>query len=150
MKSLTSSVVFVAILAVFCSLACAQAPLPVVRTFVHHEISAFTNSPNQGSGGRAAPMLSANGNRIAFAHYVPATNRIFVMNSDGSGQQQVDSYTALCNCSSMVDISADGSKIVSSDSVQLRISDSAGARSLLALDSNNISDIRISGDGTKV
>lgn len=117
----------------------------VLRTLVYHEITAVTTDiiPN--------PILSASGNRAVFT--VPGTpNQIFVVNADGSGLRPVDAYPALCGCNSMLDISADGSKVISSEAVQLRLAnaDGSGARPLVVLDSNEIRYIRISGDGSKV
>ena len=77
--------------------------------------------------------------------------RIFVVNFDGTGQIGVDSYP-LSGTARMLDISADGSKVVSSSSFEVRIAngDGSGALSLIALSDGWISAIAISGDGTKV
>jgi hypothetical protein len=74
------------------------------------------------------------------------------MNADGSGEQEVDAYTALCGCGSMVDLSVDGLRIVSTDGLQLRIADvnGGGGRELLALDSGELNAVRISGDGSTI
>lgn len=121
---------------------------------VYHELTAFAANAND--RGEQAPILSDDGRRLAFA-LAPGTedptkpNRIFVMNADGSGQREVDSYPSLCFCGSAIDLSADGRTIVSTDAVQLRIADgTGGGRELIALDSNEINAARISGDGTKV
>ncbi|HEY7031623.1 MAG TPA: hypothetical protein VH482_09865 [Thermomicrobiales bacterium] len=127
----------------------------LAATLVYHEITAFSISPT--GGGEEAPILSDDGEHIAFG-VAPGTedpanpNRIFVMNADGSGQHEVDSYTTYCYCGSMIDISADGGTVISTDSVQLRIADGASGdgRELIALDSNEINAARISGDGTRV
>jgi dipeptidyl aminopeptidase/acylaminoacyl peptidase len=128
-------------------------PAPqILRTLVHHQITSF-----QQDLALSAPVLSGNGNRIAFTDG-PGTgsadkpNRIYAINADGTDQKEIDSYTSRCFCGSYVDISDDGSKVVSTDSVQLRIAnaDGSGAKSLVVLDSNEINDMKISGDGTKV
>jgi hypothetical protein len=122
----------------------------VVRTLAYHEISAFTGNATTG------PLLSANGTRIAYA-VAPGTedplkpNRIFVMNSDGSGNLEVDAYTSLCFCGSMVAISGDGNTVVSSDATQVRVAGADGSKKgSLVLTSNEISDIAISADGLQI
>ena len=69
-----------------------------------------------------------------------------------SGEQEVDSYPSLCGCGSLIDLSADGARIVSSDSVQLRVAEASGGggRELLALDSGELNAVRISGDGSTI
>ncbi len=123
------------------------------RTLAYHEITAFTVSPN--TRGEEAPIIGDDGLHIAYAVAPgtgdPATpNRIFMMNVDGSGTQEVDSYVSLCYCGSSIDLSADGGTVISTDSVQLRIADSGGSRELISLDSNEINAARISGDGSLV
>ena len=130
-------------------------PLTDIRTLAYHQLTQWTTGANQ--RGEEAPILSDDGQRIAFAR-APGTadpanpNRIFVMNADGSGEQEVDAYTSLCGCGALIDLSGDGSRIVSSDSVQLRIAEvsGGGGRELLALDSNELNAVRISGDGSTV
>jgi hypothetical protein len=122
-----------------------------VRTLVYHEITSLTTPFSDN------PVLSADGARAAFAVAPgtgdPATpNRIFVVNADGTGLREVDAYKTLCFCGSDLDISADGSRVISSDAVQLRIAnaDGSGARPLVTLDSNEIWWSDITGDGSKV
>jgi hypothetical protein len=122
-------------------------------TLVYHEITAFTTSPT--GTDEEAPIISDDGQHVAYGVAAGSgstdPNRIFEMNADGTDQHEVDSYQHSCDCGSMIDISADGSKVVSTDSVQLRIADGTGAgRELIALGSNEINGARISGDGTKV
>src|SRR5262249_23966040 len=103
-----------------------------VRTLVYNEITAlprlFTNM-NVGLG----PELSASGNRAVFADApgpeAVRTNDIYVINADGTSQTQtlVDSYPQDCFCSAQVDISSDGSKVISTDSVQLRSANADGS-----------------------
>lgn len=131
------------------------APAEVLRTFVHHEITRLPSSPNVGGG--QGPVLSSDGSRAVFA-VAPGTgdpakpNRIYVVNADGSGLREVDAYQTLCFCGSLVDISANGLRVLSSDAVQLRIAstEGGGGRTLLTLNSNELAAIRISGDGNRV
>ncbi len=146
---------WVALMVLFLSPLCTLSGVTVQRHLVYHQITGPTE-PFSGIPG--TPRLCANGNRVALTLPPsgtgnPATpNRIFVMNPDGTGLQQVDSYTSLVFSGSNLDISADGSKVVSTDSVQIRVcnGDGSGATPLIALDSNEINDLAISGDGTKV
>jgi hypothetical protein len=132
-----------------------EAAAVVQRSLAYHQISSFTTQMN--TGAPEAPIISRDGNFIAYAMAPgtgnPATpNKIFRINADGSGNHEVDSYTTFCFCGSMIDISDNGGKIISSDAVQLRIAngDGTGRRTLFALDSNEINSIKISGDGSKV
>jgi Tol biopolymer transport system component len=127
---------------------------PVSWTFVYDQITSFTTAID--TGGEAAPILSNNGQRIAFAraYYLNNDNleHILAISFDGSGQTDVDSYPNYCFCVPALRMSADGSKIVSSDSVQVRIANGngSGATPLIALNNNQINAIAISGDGSKV
>jgi Tol biopolymer transport system component len=130
----------------------AQQGQGIINTLVYHQITSFTSDPIINS----TPLLSDDGNRIVFAQAPgpePArTSHIFVINADGSGQHEVDTYEQRCSCGADLDISADGSTVISTDSVQLRIAnaDGSGRQSLIELDGNEIGYIRISGDGSKV
>ena len=130
----------------------AKAGSGLVRTLAYHQITSFTSDLIINS----APLLSGDGNRVVFAQ-APGpepvrTSHIFVINADGTGQLEVDTYEQRCGCGASLDISADGSKVISSESVQLRIAngDGSGALLLVALQSNEINAIAISGDGSKV
>jgi hypothetical protein len=120
-------------------------------TYTYHQITNLT----EGSGYLGFPVLSADGTTGVFSDAPgtgdPATpNRIYTIGFDGSGMREVDSYTSLCYCNSFVDISADGSTVISSESVQVRIADGGGARDLITLASNEITAISLSGDGETV
>ncbi|MBV9470737.1 MAG: carboxypeptidase regulatory-like domain-containing protein, partial [Abitibacteriaceae bacterium] len=129
----------------------ASVPGTILRTLIYHQISSLTASPGM-------PIMSANGNKIAFTLPPQGTedpnqpNGIFVMNTDGTGMVKVDSYQSFCFCNSTLAISADGSLVASTDTVQLRVAraDGSGATPLVAFDSNEINSISISGDGSKV
>ncbi|MDQ3656276.1 MAG: hypothetical protein M3457_14520 [Chloroflexota bacterium] len=107
------------------------------------------------SGSVGYPVLSADGTTAVFVE-APGTsdpaipNRIFVIGSDGSGLTEVDAYQTLCFCGSMVDISADGATVVSTDGVQVRIADAGSARELVSLTSGEITSLVIAGDGETV
>jgi hypothetical protein len=134
----------------------AAPPLADIRTLAYHQLTQWTTAVNDRS--EESPLLSDDGQRIAFARAPGAVddpanpNRIFVMNADGSGEREVDAYPPLCGCGSLIDLSADGSRIVSMDGVQLRVADvnGGGGRELLALDSGELNAVRISGDGSTI
>jgi hypothetical protein len=76
---------------------------------------------------------------------------VFVVDADGSNVKQVDSYTALCGCDSIVAISADGNTIASSDHVQTRIVDLNGTlKHSIVFDSNETSAIALDATGSTV
>jgi hypothetical protein len=133
----------------------ASASLEVLRTLVYHELTAWDAGVNDGH--EQAPIVSDDGETIAFARAPgsgdPANpNRIFVIGADGAGEREVDAYQTRCYCGSMIDVSADGSTVVSTEAMQLRIADGDGSsgRELLAIDSNEINALRVSGDGQTV
>ncbi len=119
--------------------------------FVYHQI---TNLPEE-TGTLGYPVLSGDGTTGVFTEAPgsgdPATpNRIFTIAADGSGMTEVDSYTSLCFCGSLVDISNDGGAVVSTDGVQVRIADAGGARELIVLGGGEISAVVITGNGQTV
>src|SRR5262249_46958474 len=90
-----------------------RGPSTGLRTLGHHEITA-SSAPVDGYGG-ATPVLTANGNRAAFSALTFDPNRvahIYLINTDGTGQQEVDTYP-VGNGVSALDVSADGSKVIS-------------------------------------
>ena len=127
----------------------------VIRTIVYNQISNFTTRLNITGPGRGAsypqPALGSNGTRLAFAiSDSSGMNEIYVMNSDGTGQLEVDHYAPECFCGSWVDLSSDGSVIVSSDHVQLRLVNATGSGFKKLADNRSITDFRITGSGTKI
>jgi len=122
----------------------------IVRTVAYHQITALMASPT------SAAVMSRNGKTIAFAvapgNEDPANpNKIFVVNSDGTGLKQVDSYVSRCFCGSMVAISDDGQTIVSTESMQVRVVGADGTlKGKVEIDSNEINELAISGNGQKV
>ncbi|MEZ4500097.1 MAG: hypothetical protein R2839_08420 [Thermomicrobiales bacterium] len=119
--------------------------------YAYHQITNLT----EGSGNLGFPVLSADGSTAVFSDAPgtqdPATpNRIYTIASDGSGLAEVDSYVPLCFCGAIVDINSDGTAVVSSDSMQIRLAGSAGVVPLITLTSNEISTVAITGDGLTV
>ncbi len=125
----------------------------ILRTLVYHEITSLNQSPVAGTGGtsQAVPILSWNGNRAAFVLQTgPVEFRLFVINADGSGQREVDSYTNIGGVP-LVDISADGSKVLSSAGRRIRLVNADGANPHDVIQvSDGFIQIRLSADGTKV
>ena len=119
--------------------------------FVYYQITDLS----EGSGHVGDPVLSADGTRAVFVD-APGTgepetpNRVFVTSFAGGAITEVDAYESLCSCGSVVDISADGATVVSTDTVQVRIADAAGSRSLVTLASNEISGMKITGDAQTI
>ncbi len=127
-------------------------PIPsIVRTIAYHQITSLPD----GAVYRTSTAISGNGAVIAFTHD-RGPNEIYTMNFDGTGQHLVDSYRALCYCGSTVDISDDGSRIVSTEGKQIRLVANGAAQPLLTTDdsaaghSAGISGLRIEGDGRRV
>lgn len=119
--------------------------LSIVRTMAFHQL---TSLPDNGPDLRSSTALSGNGKVIAYT-YNGSPNLIYVMNFDGTGQRQVDSYAGQCFCPAIVDISDDGSVVVSTEERQVRIVDSNGALGLITVDTG-VAGLRIEGDGGRV
>jgi uncharacterized protein (TIGR03437 family) len=121
--------------------------LSVVRTIAYHQITSLPDAPVY----RDSMAMSGDGTVIAYSHDA-GPNQIYAMNFDGTGQRMVDSYKPLCSCGSTVVISDDGSRIVSSEGIQIR----QGGQPLLVTDDNAaghsayISGLAIEGDGRRV
>jgi hypothetical protein len=121
--------------------------LDPIRTFAYHELTRLPATPTYW------PVISADGSAVAFTTAAANATRIGVnlMKSDGTGLQEIDSYQPKCFCAGKVDISADGKSVVSNDAVQIRFAQAgAAARPVLVLNSNEIWDVRLSGDGARV
>jgi hypothetical protein len=118
---------------------------------VYHQITSFP----EGTGSVGYPVLSADGTTAVFSD-APGTgeleepNRIMVIGADGEGMREIDSYQSLCYCGAMVDITADGSTVVSSEGLQVRIADGSGAEELVLLASGEITALVITGDGETI
>ena len=126
---------------------------PVTQTLIYNEITQFTTQVRFSNQGM--PVLSAAGGRIVYAN-APGTetnaryNDIFVMNADGTGQKEIDSYQQSCFCGAVVDISSDGNTVVSTDSQVLRIATASGTMGRALVTNRAIPYIRISSAGDKV
>src|SRR2546428_1586566 len=102
------------------AVAALQAASTVIRTLVYHEISSLRQTPQQivisGSAGSSetAPILSKNGNRAAFTiiSAEDGVRHIFVINSDGTGQRELDSNN---DFAPKLAINADGSNGIYTD-----------------------------------
>ncbi len=121
----------------------------VLRTLVYHQITQFTN--NYVSVGRTA-VLSADGRTIAFArpcYSSPRSNLIYSVNFDGTNLKLVDMWQG--GASAQVDISADGSKILSWEGGMARLvnADGGNPHQVIQVDGGYL-DFRLSPDGTQV
>lgn len=115
----------------------------------------ITNITDSYTGSVGFPVPSADGTMTAFADAPgsgdPASpNRIFRMASDGSGLAEVDSYVPKCFCGSWVDLSADGGVVVSTESIQLRVTTGGTGTTILEFASNEVSSIRLTAGGDRI
>ncbi len=122
------------------------------ETYYYRQI---TNMDQSVTGSVGLPVLSADGLVAAFADAPgsgdPATpNRIYRIAADGSGLAEVDSYTPKCFCGSWVDLSADGATIVSTDSMQVRVTTGGNGATVLEVNSNEISSLRLTASGDRM
>lgn len=156
MQRLAGAILVFALALAGSSVAAARQATPgsgsVAGSLVYHQITTLEG----GTGGVGLPVLSSDGSTAVFAD-APGTqdpaipNRIYIVNADGAGLAEVDAYQTHCYCGSWVDISADGTTVVSTESMQLRLVRNGGeARTVLDLTSNEMSSIRLTGDGDRV
>lgn len=120
----------------------------VIRTLAYHEITSLTDGVDSNNG--IWPVLSENGERAAFttATYSPElVVHIHVIDAEGTGQREVDSYKPLCYCSASADISPDGSKVVSTDGIQLRVANADGSGAGALLNTGSIVGMKIIDNG---
>ena len=118
----------------------------VVRTLAYHQLTALTGSP-QIHGGKRGSILSADGSRAAFV-IKDEPSHVYVINADGTGLREVDTVPG--NWDPRVDISADGSKVLSSDRTKVRIANADGSGAHEVMDLTGFYYVRLSADGTKV
>src|SRR5438552_7915174 len=119
--------------------------LSIVHTIAYHQL---TSLPDKGPDYRTSTALSGIGAVIAFARD-SGPNQVWVMNFDGTGQRQMDSYKALCYCGSIVDISDDGAKVVVTEGRQIRLIDKGAVLPLITVDTG-VAGLKIQGDGRRV
>src|SRR5450759_3517353 len=124
-------------------------PQTVVRTMVYHQLTAL---PDSGPDYRTSTAISGNGAVIAYAR-VPRSGpgTVYAMNFDGSGVQQVDSYSGQCSCGVTLDISDDGAKVVSTEQRQIRFIDRVKNTviPLITVDTG-VMGLKMEGDGRRV
>jgi hypothetical protein len=113
----------------------------------------------EASRGIDAPILSGDGRRAIWAESPgdpspKEENRIFALDLDGGQPAEIDAYQPICACRAQVDVSDDGSTVVSTEGVRSRILSGVATfgrpREVLRLANNAIGALRISGDGKLV
>jgi hypothetical protein len=111
----------------------------------------------EGSPPIQAPILSGDGRRVIWAESpadLKQSNQIFALDVDGGQSREIDAYQPLCSCQTQVDVSDDGTTVVSTEGVRIRrLSGGASLNrknELIRLADNVISALRISGDGKLV
>jgi hypothetical protein len=122
----------------------------VLRTLVYHQVTQFTNTGVHGYYRSLA--LSADGTRIVCARPLyssPRTNLIQVLNFDGSGLQLADRWPG--SAYAAVDISADGSRILSWDGGIARLVNADGSNAHQVIQVNGgYPDCRLSPNGAQI
>lgn len=121
-------------------------PLSVVRTMAYHQLTAL---PDNGPDYRTSTVISGDGTVIAYTRAPSSGNHIYTMNFDGSGVREVDSYKSLCSCGPVLDISDDGTKVVSTEQRQIRFVDRGAVTPLITVDTG-IMGLKMEGDGRRV
>ena len=153
MKAKTNKSITLPLLALCCALWPAATPgfsAAVLRTLVYHQVTQFTNTGVHGYYRSLA--LSADGSRIVCARPLyssPRTNLIYVLNFDGSGLQLADRWPG--SAYAAVDISADGSRILSWDGGTARLVNADGSNPHQVIQVNGgYPDFRISPNGALI
>jgi hypothetical protein len=142
---------FILLLSTFAALVSAP-PLSaaVLRTLAYHQITQFRNNFIY-YGGRTV-VLSADGRKIAFArpyYSSPMSNLIYSVNFDGTNLKLVDMWQG--GGGAQVDISADGSKILSWEGGTVRAVNADGSNPHQVVQvTDGYLDFRLSPDGTQV
>jgi hypothetical protein len=127
--------------------------MSTLHTLAYNEITSLSADPDSGLG--LSPRLSADGSRAVFSNitYTPYINHVFVINADGTGQREVDSFPG--GHWFQEDISADGSQVISvqglGDGYHIRMvsADGTGEHDVITIAGGYIQD-RLSSDGSKV
>jgi hypothetical protein len=104
-----------------------QAAATIIRTIVYRQISNFQSGSSPSIG---RMKMSADGSKIVFA--TDGVKKVFTINTDGTNFMEVFDYATFrdgCPCGvPWIDISADGSKIIWTDSVgEIFIANSDGS-----------------------
>ena len=121
-------------------------------TYYYRQITNFDASV---SGSVGLPVLSADGQVVAFAD-APGSGDPATPEPDLSDcgrwerSAEVDSYTPKCFCGSWVDLSADGATIVSTDSMQIRVTTGGNGTTALEVNGNEISSLRLTAAGDRM
>lgn len=121
----------------------------VLRTQVYHQLTAYTNDGP--SAGLHALAISADGSKIAFTrpYYGPTrSNLIYSVNFDGSGLTLIDQWAPYSDA--RVDISGDGTKVISWQNGILRMANGDGSNPHQVLQVTTDADFRLSPKGDKV
>ena len=122
----------------------------VLRTQVYHQLTTFTNDGVRAY--RHALALGADGRKIAFTRPCYGTirsNLIYSINFDGTDMRLIDQWEA--DPSAEVDITADGSQVISWQNGLLRMvnSDASNPHQVIQI-ANAYTDFRLSPAGDKV
>jgi hypothetical protein len=121
----------------------------VIRTLAYHQITSISETHSRG-----VPVISDEGNVAAFSLLTNdlEPNPIYAVNANGTGLRQIDLVDDKMGLQPFLDISSDGSTVVSSSGASVRLAGTAGSsgEKLLQFAAGRIKHIRISGDGTKV
>lgn len=119
------------------------APPGVWRTFTHHQLTKL----DKGVAVTWIPVISDNGSRAVFASWSAEgkPDRISTVAFDGTGVRELDQLADIY----FVDLSADGTLALYSNSRELRLArtDGSGVRTIFKPDDGFLSCSRISGDG---
>ncbi len=122
----------------------------ILRTLAYHQLTvggAYVGLENTN------PLVSDDGSRVLFAHYTfdPRYTHVMVANFDGTQAREVNRIDGLRG-DLLVDMSADGAKVVTTDEGQLWLSngDGSGTQKLIQFEYGRIHGLKISGDGRKV
>ncbi len=127
----------------------APPPVSITRTLVYHEITSFTKGTLPYNVG--PHVLSANGNRISYTSTASdGSIHVWVIDPSGSGMKEIDSYLPKCNCDGWPDISADGSRVASSDGMQIRVVNADGTGRTTVASDREAFAFRLAPAGDKV
>lgn len=126
----------------------------VLGTNVYHQITALGSDSTVFAGAvpaysnRQSKKLSADGSKLVFVRSGYAgTNFLYTINYDGSGMALIDTFT---DGSVLVDISANGSKVLRYGGGVIRVMNSDGGSALSLTNYATSLSCRLSADGTKV